>query len=436
MDILKIVQNTIKEHSLLEENDRVLVGFSGGADSTALLHILCTLAPKLGLTVACAHINHGLRETADRDMNFCRRLCEQLGVPFYCLCADIKSGAKAAGDSEELYARKVRYDYFDSLGFDKIATAHNKNDVAETLLFNFMRGASVKGLSGIPYMRGNIIRPLLDVKKEEIIGFCRENGYDFVTDETNFEAIYSRNKIRLDLIPQIEHEFNPNFVEVVTRNSRLFAQDSDFLEKLAQEKYSGEIRAEELKSLEPSISQRVLQLHWKKSAMCEENLGLAYIEDILELAEKNRTGSRIDLPQGFEARLEYGVLTIAKKRDMLSFEYKIYPQKVLNIPEIGKNILIYPVSENGDFYLDGEEHLTVRSRRSGDTFCPVGMNGTKKLSDFFSDKKIPRSKRDEIPILTYKGDIVSVGGMRSDRRFFDKSNKAYKIEIKEAENAE
>lgn len=436
MNILKIAADTIKEHRLIEKNDRILIGLSGGADSTALLHILCAVKDEYNLTLACAHINHGLRKTADRDMLFCKDLCEGLGIEFFCLTADIKGGAEKAGMSEELYARNVRYNYFNSLGFDKIATAHNKNDAAETLLFHFMRGSSVKGLSGIPYRRGNIIRPLLDIKKEDIIAFCKENGYDFVTDETNFEAVYSRNKIRLNLIPEIEKEFNPNFVDVVTRNARLFAEDSDFLESLAKERYSGEIETEKFNTENPAIQRRLLQLHWRSSAQTAENLPLVYADAILELAEKNRTGSKIDLPGGFEAKIQYGRLIIQKKTEKIRFEYKIYPEKILNIAETGKNVLIRKVSGKGDFYLENTEGLTIRNRRTGDVFYPSGMTGRKKLSDFFTDKKIPTEKRDEIPILLKDGAIVSVGGIRSDRRFCDSSNIAYKIEIKEADNAE
>ncbi len=445
-DIPRLVKNTINEHSLIKKGDRVLIGLSGGADSTALLHVLFSLSKELEFEIACAHVNHSLRETADRDMNFCMELCRELGVKLYCMRADIRGGAKDAGESEELYARKVRYDYFSSLGFDKIATAHNRNDCAETLLFNFMRGASVKGLSGIPYVRGNIIRPLLDVKKEEIIGFCREKSFEFVTDETNFEAIYTRNKIRLELLPWIEREINPNFMEVATQNARTFAEDSAFLEKTAQGRYEAakrETEAESVNSInikalntEAPIARRILQIYWREQTGVEENLGLRYIEAILVLAQKGQSGSKLDLPKGFEAKIEYGSLIVEKRRKNAEFEYKIFPNEILNIPEIGKNILIYPIKCGGDFYLADTEGLTVRGRRPGDSFMPRGMDGTKKLSDFFGDKKIPRAKRGEIPLLLKDGKIVSVGGMRSDRRFFDTAQTAYKIKITEAENAE
>ncbi len=436
MDILKIVKETIKTHNLLKENDRVLVGLSGGSDSAALLHILYELKDEYKLDVAAAHINHKLRETADRDMQFCKELCESIGIKLYCLTADIKGGAENEGMSCELYARKVRYEYFASLGYDKIATAHNKNDVAETLLFNFMRGASIKGLSGIPYKRGNIIRPLLDIKKEEIVSFCRENGYDFVTDETNFEAIYSRNKIRLNLIPEIEREFNEGFVDVVTKNARLLREDSDFLDSLAKNVYDGTVTKEKLEKYEMPIKRRILELYWQDAAGNVQNLPISYVDDMLKLLKKNKTGSKIDLPHGFEAMIEYGKLLIREKCGKKDFEYKIFPEMILNISEIGKNVCITKTDRDGDIYLDGNEVLTVRNRRGGDIFYPVGMDGRKKLSDFFTDKKIPLHLRDEIPIILKDGEIVAVGTMRADRRYRDKTKNAYKIEIKEADRAE
>lgn len=432
MDIKKIALKTIEKHALFSRGDRVLIGLSGGADSVSLFHILLCLADKLGIEIAAAHINHSLRDTAQRDMEFCKKLCKSKGVDFFCTTIDVKNGAKLAKKSEELYARQARYDFFESLGFTKIATAHNKNDAAETILHNFMRGSSIRGLSGIPYKRGNIVRPLLDIKKEEILEFCHENGYEYMTDETNFEPIYTRNKIRLDLIPEIEEKFNPAFVDVVAKNAQLFLEDSEYLDALAEKEYKGEIKVSDFKKLENPIKRRIIEIHIKASSGSTQNLSSAYIEDILELLQRAQTGKRIDLPNGFCARIEYGKLIIEKKREKTAFSYRIEPEKMLNVPEIHKNILIKKC-EKGDIYLDDTENLLVRSRCAGDIFYPKGMIGKKKLSDFFTDKKIPNAKRDEIPILTKDGEIVSVIGMRNDRRF--KGATAYKIEILEAENA-
>jgi len=434
MDVLKTVRNTVCRHNMLAKKDRVLVGLSGGADSTALLYVLTDLAKEYDLEIAAAHVNHGLRQTADRDMDFCRKLCKNLGIEFFCIKKNISAEAEIAGMSEELYARNVRYDFFESLGFDKIATAHNKNDVAETLLFNFMRGSSINGLSGIPYIRGNIIRPLLDIKKADIFEFCRENGYEFVTDETNLQAVYSRNKIRLDLIPKIEKEFNPSFVDVAVKNAGIIREDSEYLDNVAKKAFSDKITISELNQMEMPIKRRVLQLFWKKATAGWENLSAGYIDDILELS-KNRTGKGIDLPKGFSAKVQYGELIIEKKQEKVEFFYKLTPEAVLNINEIGKTVLVRKTDKKPDFYLDKGAELTVRSKRTGDVFYPTNMEGKKRLSDFFTDKKIPMSKRNKTPILLCGDEIVAVGDMRFSRNFQDDSKIGYKIEIKEMQDA-
>jgi len=435
MDILKIAEKTVSDHNMLSQNDRVLIGLSGGADSTALLYAMIFLKEKYNLEIACAHVNHSLRDTADRDMVFAENLCKKLGVKFFSLKKDIRACAKEQSVGEELFAREVRYDFFRSLGYDKIATAHNKNDVAETLLFNFMRGAQIGGLSGIPYKRGNIIRPLLDVKKADIVAFCKENGYDYVTDETNLEAIYTRNKIRLGLIPKIEEEFNPSFVDVVTKNANFIREDSEFLDKLAEEQFSGEVEISKLNEMERPIKRRIIELYWKQITGKEQNLSVDFVEDILALCQKNHTGKVIHLPDGFMAKTEYGKLVISKKQQKQEYFYKFSCDEVLKIPEIGKTVLIKKESRKPDFYLDDKAELVARCRCRGDVFLPVKMQGTKKLSDFFCDRKMTEEERDKTPIILCGDKIVSVGTLRFSREFQDRTKTGYKIEIRESKDA-
>lgn len=431
MDILRIVENTINSHSLIADGDRVLVALSGGADSALLLRVLCALGSRYNFTVAAAHINHQLRDTADRDEEFSKKLAKELGAEFYSKKIDVKALSKECGMGEEQYAREARYEFFASLGYDKIATAHNKNDVAETLLFNFMRGATTKGLSGIPYKRGNIIRPLLDLKKSEILEYSEKMGYSYVTDETNLEPVYSRNKIRLNLIPLIEREFNKSFVDVVTQNAKVMKEDSDYLDGVAFEIYKkGDLSYATLSHLEKPILGRICQLCYKEASQTGDNLSSVYIDKLITLINNNKTGSRISLPNKMIAQMEYGQLKIRKNTKKTSFKYDILPDVVLNIPEIGKNILIKETKGKGDFYLTDTDNLCIRSRETGDIFFPSGMTGRKKLSDFYTDKKIPATWRDKIPLLEKDGDIISVIGYRNDRRF-QKGEKAYKIEITE-----
>ena len=430
MDLLKIIEDTIDTHSMIDAGDRVLVALSGGADSAFLLRMLCGLREKYAITIGAAHVNHMLRDEADRDEEFARKLAEELGVEFHLKKVDIRALSHDAKMGEEQYARDVRYNFFSSLGYDKIATAHNRNDVAETLLFNFMRGASAKGLSGIPYKRDNIIRPILDIKKQDILNYLQDNGYHHVEDKTNHQAVYSRNKIRLCMIPAIERDFNSNFVDVVTQNAKLIREDNLFLEGLAEDAYCGEVTVSMQNSLAKPIFSRICQIHYKKCTGAADNLSGIYLDKVMELVAKNKTGKKLDLPSNTEARMEYGRLIFEKKTEKTDFEYAIEPGVVLKIPEIGKTILIKKTDGKGDLYLTDFEGLTVRRRRSGDVFYPSGMTGKKKLSDFFTDKKIPAGERDRIPILCKGEDIVSVAGYRQDRRFMS-GEIACRIEVEE-----
>ncbi|MBR4173042.1 MAG: tRNA lysidine(34) synthetase TilS [Clostridia bacterium] len=434
MRLFDTLLDTVKTHNLIEKGDRVLVALSGGADSVALLHMLLSISEEYGFSVACAHVNHMLRKTADRDMNFCKNLCESLGVPLAILTADIKKGAKKSGLGEELYARQVRYEFFDSLGYDKIATAHNKSDNAETILFNFMRGASLGGLCGIPYMRGRIIRPLLDIKKSDITDFCKENGYEFVTDETNFTEIYTRNKIRLSLIPEIERNFNENFVSTVTKNSQLLSLDEDFLESEAKKLYKGEILGEFAKTMHPAILSRLIELYFKEKTETFQNLPFGFVKSILSLLEKSKTGAKIDLPNGFEAYMSYGKLVIEKKGETPFFEYALVPDKPIFISEIQKTVTL-KADKKGKIFLPDTKGLTVRNKKDGDLFFPSGMVGKKRLSDYFTDKKVPQKLRADIPILAKDDEIVSIIGYRNDRRFENPLYNSYSVLIKEDKNA-
>lgn len=435
MKLLNTLLNTVEAHNLINEGDSVLVALSGGSDSVFLLHMLCDISEKYGISITAAHVNHKLRDTADRDMHFCQKLCDELNIPLKILTCDIRKEAKEHAMSEELYARKVRYSFFESLNFDKIATAHNKNDNAETLLFNFMRGTATCGLCGIPYMRGNIIRPLLDMKKSEILEYCEKNGYEFVTDETNFSEVYTRNKIRLSLIPHIEQNFNENFVNTVTANSALISDDEDFLEKEAKKLYKCEVLSEYSKTMHPAMLSRLIQHYYKDKTGSRQNLSAGFIKSIISLLEKDKTGSKADLPSGFYAYISYGKLFIEKKCDIPSFEYAITPDKPIFIPEIEKSVILKE-NKNGKIFLFDTSGLTVRNKRDGDIFYPIGMSGKKRLSDYFTDKKIPQKLRHQIPLLTKNNDIVSIIGYRNDRRFTDKRGIPYSIYVKEAENAE
>lgn len=411
----------------------VLVGLSGGADSVALLSVLCVLSEKYGFSVSAAHINHCLRgETAERDEAFSRAAAERAGAPFYLLRADVRDRAAEKGISEELAGREIRYEFFEKIcaekGIDAIATAHHRNDNAETILMNFMRGSSISGLCGIPYRRGKIIRPLLDVTRAEIERYCKDNSLEYVIDETNLETEYTRNKIRNILIPQIEQLFNPGFVQTVTRNAPVIAADEDYIRGEARREYerlgNDGIETAKFNTLHRALRSRIIRMAIEP--LCStSDVPSAVIDSVIELAEENRTGSRCDIARGIAARIEYGKLRFgAVKTENNGFSYRIRIGEKIYVPELKAEIVVeYAEGKEADgaeyFSAENIENsvIELRSRRTGDSFCPTGMRGTKKLKDYMIDEKIPRQQRDLVGLLTIDGKIAWVIGKRRDRRF-------------------
>ncbi|MBQ8171656.1 MAG: tRNA lysidine(34) synthetase TilS [Oscillospiraceae bacterium] len=227
------VKNTIKQYDMLRSGDRAVVALSGGADSVSLLFVLKEISEELCFTVGACHVNHGLRgEESDGDMRFCQELCGRLGVELEVLDTDVRSFQKKHESIEET-ARRVRYDFFARVSEGaRLATAHNSNDSTETMLLNLMRGTGLKGLCGIPPVRGNIIRPLLYCTRAEVEEYCAENGLSYVTDKTNLSTDYTRNKVRHILLPEMQ-KINGSFLDTAERVRRNLCEDSELLESMA-----------------------------------------------------------------------------------------------------------------------------------------------------------------------------------------------------------
>ncbi len=420
------------EHNNMAEMKSVLVGLSGGADSVALTHILCVLSAKYGFKVYAAHVNHGLRgESAERDEAFSKAFAASLGIEFFSLKVDVRAVAKEKGLSEELAGREVRYAYFNSLcdgyGIEFIATAHHKNDNAETIIMNFMRGSGLKGLCGIPYRRDNIIRPLLDCTRAEIEEYCKTNGLEYVTDETNFAEEYTRNKIRHSLIPVIENKFNPSVVETVTRNAEIISLEEDFISGVADKAYEKAVSGNTLDiALTDNLHKAVVLRVIRKltDTVCgNRDISQAGIIAVYELMKNNRTGTRSDIARGIEARIEYGRLIIGEKQEKgEDFLYELRLGETLYVPELDCSVLAETAEE---YKKDGAEYFSVpddfriciRNRRRGDVFRPSGMTGTKKLKSFMIDNKIPQDKRDFVGILTINDEIGWIIGYRRSENF-------------------
>lgn len=238
----KKVISTIKNYGLIEKNDRVVIGVSGGPDSMALLNVLINIKEKFGFEIFVAHINHGLRAEADSETEFVKEFCDKNNIKCYIKKEKVDDLAKESKIGTEEAGRKLRYDFFDEVlkkeNANKIATAHNENDNAETVLMNIIRGSGVSGLKGIEPIRDNkFIRPLIECNREEIEEYCKNENLNPKFDKTNNENIYTRNKVRNKLIPFIKEEFNPNIISSINRLSKVAMEENDFLNKLTINAY-------------------------------------------------------------------------------------------------------------------------------------------------------------------------------------------------------
>lgn len=438
--ILKTVLDFINKNNLIKSGDKILVGLSGGADSVCLTHILLSLKESLNTEVFAAHVNHGIRgKEAERDENFVKDFAEKYKITLFVKHADVPNESRKRGISEELCGREIRYEFFDEIvrkyTINSIATAHNKNDNAETVLMNFIRGTSISGICGIPVKRGNIIRPILGLSRDEIIQYIEENNLDYVTDSTNLAADYTRNKVRLNLIPQIQGEYNTNFINVAVKNAANLSMDRDLLEKLADDAEQRCIENNSIKLCDFNKEHRALQRRILYRALTRitgtSDVSSLYIDDIEKLI-LGQSGKRIDLPQNTEAVKEYDRLVIREKDcSVKDFEYHLTIGEQIRINEMGIDVVLIETSKADKYAFtvpDGAE-LAIRNKRDGDYFFPEGMTGRKKIKNYFADEKIPQSERRKTGLLTVNGEIAYIIGKRRDRRFSFK-DKGIKLIIK------
>lgn len=313
MQFEKKVLNTIIKYDLIKQDDSVVIGVSGGPDSMALLHVLFDLKAKIGFEICVAHINHMLRKEAEEETKFVQEFCNQIGVDCYIKRIDIKKEAEKFKISTELAGRNARYDFFEQIaqkvGANKIATAHNANDNAETVLLNLMRGSGTSGLKGIEKIRdGKLIRPIIECTRKEIEAYCEENHLNPKYDKTNMENIYTRNKIRNLLIPYMEENFNPNIVQTLNRLSTIASREDTFFNKIVEKEFenlnktgdNNKIKKEEkindkvfvldlkkFNQLDYVIKSRLILYTISKLLGSSQGIEKIHIEDIIKLCGNN-----------------------------------------------------------------------------------------------------------------------------------------------------
>ncbi len=444
------VFETIRKHKLLE-GEYVVVGISGGPDSVCLLSILNSLSPKLEIKLHAVHINHMLRgKEADDDEEYVITLCKKLNIPLIVKKIDIRTLAKNKGISLEEAGREARYEEFgkilEELGKGVVAVAHNKNDQAETILMHLVRGTGLNGLKGMEYKRGAIVRPLLDIRREEIEDYCTSNLLNPRTDSSNLESIYTRNKVRLELIPSINRLFDRDIIESLCRMASVVAEDSDFIEDNAFKVYNKciqkrdsntlELDADKIRTSHPSIAKRVLRMAINELRGDLKGIEAIHLESIQNIIETGVTGKHITIPGGICVKLSYGLLKLYEPDTLVTaadFEMlldmtgstelsdKGYIIEADIIEEVESFKDYQGVSQNAyqQFFDCGKliSGIYIRNRRNGDVFKPLGSSGTKKLKEYFIDKKIPRELRDNIPLIAKNNEIIWIVGHRTSDKF-------------------
>lgn len=433
----------VLDNNLIENGDRIVVGVSGGADSVCLLNILDKISKELDIRLTAVHINHGIRgEEADRDEEFVRGLCKAWEINFYSFSYDVKKIAADENLTEEEAGRKVRYQAFFDVckkhDCNKVAVAHNKNDNAETFLFNLFRGSGIQGLAGMKPSRVTdgerrivLIRPLLCAERKEIEAYLMNEGIGYRTDSTNLADDYSRNKIRNRILSYVVDEINNQAIKNINEASLKLSEAWEYIEHNTSVAYMKLVEREEgiyrIRTdrllLEPAIIQKGVIRHIIESITGRlKDIEAKHIEAVLSLCSR-QVGKYVQLPYGIIAEREYDNIVIYYKNNEIRENSPIEPV-LLKIP--GKTLI-----KSNNIRIDTEvfeykkgmqipknscikwfdydkikNAVVVRSRKEGDYLCINSSGGIKKLKDYFIDAKIPRKSRDSQLLIADGSHII------------------------------
>ncbi|MEQ7798754.1 tRNA lysidine(34) synthetase TilS [Pedobacter sp. ASV1-7] len=423
---LQNFQTYINQQVLFQPKDRILLAVSGGKDSV----LMAQLFKLSGFEFGIAHCNFNLRaDESQRDEAFVKMLAASLGVPFYVTHFKTKDFAEKHKVSTQMAARILRYEWFEEVrqqeGYDYIALAQHQDDAIETVLLNLTRGTGIAGLHGILPKKDRLIRPLLFLSAADIASIIKENKIDYVEDSSNLSTYYSRNKIRLNVIPQLK-EINPNIEETFIHNIRRFAETEIVLQQVV-DKLRQEILKEKQGRFYLSI-EAVKALMPKQLLLFELLRPFDFTEpviaDLLESLDK-QSGTAF-LSSSHRIVVDRGWLIIYKSVDQVLSDILIHADS--NLIRFGDNQMLISLSDDLNFkknkdvaYVDSNKlvfPLVLRKWQDGDRFMPLGMDNFKKLSDFFIDEKVPVSEKGRIPILVNgNGEIIWIAGWRQDNRY-------------------
>jgi tRNA(Ile)-lysidine synthase len=438
------VRKTVREFNMLAHGDHVLVAVSGGADSTALLLCLYKFAPDFALSLTVAHLNHRIRGTeGDDDEEFVRNMSAELGLSFVSEAAEVQQQAVAEKQNLEELARRIRYDFLrrtaHRIGAKKIAVGHNLNDQAETALFRFIRGSGLEGLSAIhPVVDGLIIRPLLQCSRSVILDYLGKQKAFYREDSTNSDHEYSRNKIRRELIPYLESNFNPQLVPVIAREASLAREAWSYVESKAKEAYLRlcrpykdgiSINIVEFLEIHPALQKEVLRQALKACLGSLRGIRSIHIQNLLALCRFAQSGDQIQIPHGCHAIRESDSLLLFERAPQSSpaFAYRLnVPGKCLVAED--RTVFCCSLSSTPDLqtmknlrftkaFLNPSvlpHSLTIRSRLPGDRY---GGPGHRKVKKMLINGKIPRLMRSVLPMLVAGESVIWIPGFRPARGY-------------------
>ena len=448
----KILQ-TIKENNLIKKGEKIILGISGGPDSVCLFNILYDLKKELNIELVLAHVNYNYRgQDSILDEKFVRKLSKKFKIKLYCkkikpeeyknkknvleLNSRYRELSSCAKNLEE-YFREIRYEFFNKVlkseKASKIAVAHNKDDQTETIIMHFMRGSGLQGLSGMKMKKNKIIRPLLNINKIDILAYLKQSKIKYREDRTNKDLKFTRNKIRHQLIPYLEREFNPNLRNTLSSNSKVIRDDQNMLLGITENIFKNwvkeaggehKINLKKFKDFDLALKRRLLQYILIKKF--NKEISLATINEILKILENSKNGSKkiikeIEIIKNYDkivirkrkARRGVGKISLKTKGEtkLSLWDIKFIIKKVDRLGRISKNKCYIDQGVTGS-------KLFVRTRENGDKFYPEGMTGSQKLKDYFINKKVEQGVRNQVPLIVNdKNNIVWIVGFGIDRRF-------------------
>ncbi len=415
-EITTKIDLTVKKYNMLCNGDFVVVGVSGGADSMLLLKYLISKRNEYNLNLLVANVEHGIRgDESKNDSAFVKKFCKENNVRFEQLSINAIDEAQSQGLGVEEYSRIRRYDFFKSFNPDKIATAHNLSDNVETVLFRLSRGTSIKGCCGIPPVRGNIIRPLINCSGEEIRKACSEYKIDYVVDSTNSDNAYSRNYIRNQIVPDFQ-KLNPSFENVFVRFIESVKEDELFIENEADKCFDdcfkrGALILDKLRNYSPSLIKRAII---RFISLYDIVLDELHLNGVFELTERP---GRYQIKSNVFAISDKKRLRIAVFEETIDFDNIIVNKKITSRSDFLNKCEL--LTKEFAFYCDYDKivgNVTVRGREEGDMIVPAGRGCTKSLKKLYNEYKIPVEDRENIPVLCDENGVIGVYGYCCDER--------------------